>query len=195
MAKTAVSKFLRGIKEESAEKSVVPTEKVEQSISRDNDEYVALRAQIADLEARANVLESGIVIVSGRIYSERALSGNFAKSMNLDGETTPGVQVTYSDKFSTIEADSEAESELRKAVGKRFDELFEEKREISLEKSDDATIQLLLEKLGEEAFAEIFKVKVRIAAKKGFDKIQFELPPQVREIVKQASPSVKVRKG
>ena len=195
MAKvSAISAKLRERSESPKQASAVPTEQAGQSVKQLVDQVVAAKAAMVDAEAAYEIVESQLLGESGRIYAERAEAGNFAKSMNLDGEQSAGVQVVYTDKFSAIEAGSQQEEDLRKAVGKRFEALFEEKRTISLEKTDDATIELLMEKLGEKAFFDIFKIRVQVAAKKGFDEVQFELPAQVRETIKQAKGSVRLRK-
>lgn len=186
-----VSTFLRSNASAPAKKSSVPSESVDTSLV---DRHVAAKIALTDAEAVYAVVDAELLGEAGRIYAERAQAGNFAKSMNLEGAATPGVQVVYTDRFTAVEAGTDQEAQLREAVGNRFDAFFEEKRTLTLEKTDDATIATLIEKLGEETFTAIFKIRVQIAPKEGFDKLQFELPPQVRSIVKQSKASVRLRK-
>lgn len=190
----AVSKLLRSVSQSPAQKSHVPTESVDATVKRASDKVVKTKVAMEDAVAVYTVAEADLLAITSRIYAERAENGKFAKSMNIDGETTAGVQVVYADKFSAIDADSPAEASLREALGSKFDSLFTEKRTVALDKTDDATIELLIEKLGEKLFLEIFKVRVQIAPVEGFDKLQFELPSQVRELVKQSKASVRLRK-
>lgn len=200
MAKvSAISAKLRERSLSPAAKSEVPTESVDKSVQKLADDVVEAKRALIDAEGRYSILEKEMLDQAGRIYADRAEAGHFAKSMNIDGVETQGVQVVYTDKFSAIDVsvNGEAnplESQLRKLVGKRFDSLFEEKRTVQMSKTDDKTIALLMEKLGEEVFFDIFQIRVQVAPVKGFDQIQFELPAQVREIVKQSKASVRLRK-
>lgn len=200
MAKVSkISAMLRAHSVSPACKSEVPTESVDKSVQKLADQVVDAKRALIDAEGRYSILEKEIVEKSDRIYANRAEAGHFAKSMNIDGIETTGVQIVYTDKFTGIDTqvngkDNPQEKNLRKILGKRFDSLFEERRTVSMVKADDKTIDLLVEKLGEDVFLDIFQIRVQIVPSKGFDEAQFELPAQVREIVKQAKPSVRLRK-
>lgn len=145
-----------------------------------------------DAEAAFRAIEGTLLEVANGIYEGRAKEGQFSKSLNFNGAETAGVQVSYQDKFSDLPI--EAEGELRRALGDRFNACFEQKRSISMKITDDETVRMLVEKLGQEVFSKIFEIKISLATKDDMDRRQFELPSAARSLMKQYKASVKLRK-
>jgi hypothetical protein len=185
----SISKLLKGANEAPKKRESSAVEINE--FGKLADEVAATKVAYEDAEAAFRLKESEILEVANHIYSERAKS-EFSKSYNFVGQADPGVQVVYTDRFSDLPAESEPG--LREALGDRYENFFEESRKLELSKTDDATIQLLIKKLGEETFLDIFKIKVAIKAKSDMDRKQFDLPETVRQQLKQAKPGVKLIK-
>jgi hypothetical protein len=141
------------------------------------DKAFSAYVEMKDATAAFKAVEGDVLALTDAEYEKRAKSGDFTKSFNLVGEDTEGVQVVYSDRFSELPIG--AEEELRVHLGDNFNLYFEQKREITLNKTDDATVRLLIKKLGEDVVAELFDIKLSIAAKEGMDRNQFELPEGV----------------
>jgi hypothetical protein len=143
-----------------------------------------------DSKAAFAAVEAQLLDITAVEYEQRATSGEFTKTLNVQGVATSGVQVTYKDMFSAI--DIEEKAELEERLGDRFALFFEEKRVLTLTDTSDAAIQLLLEKLGPETFKQLFEIKVSIGAKGDLDRKQYDIPEDIRPT--QAKASVKVRK-
>jgi hypothetical protein len=184
----SISKLLKGANEVSPVKKGTPTLTGHEQLADDVSQlkYELERAEI-DLQNK----EGQLLAIASSIYAQRAKS-DFSKSFNFAGENSPGVQVVFADKFSEVPATEE--KSLRLVLGAKFDEYFEESRSLALSKTDDATIALLLEKLGEETFLDIFNIKIAVKTKKDMDRKQFDLSEEVRSKIKQAKPGVKVIK-
>jgi hypothetical protein len=151
-----------------------------------------LRAYEALKEAEASFrkVEEEMLTVARKLYEDGARGNNFNGAFNFEGVKTEGVQVVFQDRFTQIPEDSEAV--LRKAVGKKYPEYFQDKRDIALKDPSDEVIEMLMEKLGDN-FDKLFKVKVSITTKPGMDRKQFELCYEARELFNQYKPSVKRR--
>ena len=152
----------------------------------------ALVVDFYDASERLEAAKEDYAAVEGTIinqvsatYKARALSGEFTKSFNLVGDGKK-VQVTFADRFKEIPANDE----IRKSVD-GFSDCFDQARKIELKKTDDETIEHLINVLGPEKFAEIFKVKLTFKTKPGFDQLQFEASSKIRVLAVQYKPSVK----
>ena len=148
-----------------------------------------------DAEATFRALEGQVLDLTNAAYEQRAKSGDFTKSLNLPGSTTPGVQVSYKDQFSPLAIEQEAG--LREQLGdEKFDTYFDQKRELTLVDTSDETIQLLLKKLGPDEFRRIFAIKVTLVTKADMDRKQFDLPEGVAALsgLKQYKPALKILK-
>jgi hypothetical protein len=190
VAGSAVSALLKktATRAETKKKSTVP---VITDFTELADEVSKRKQVLKDAEALYGVAESMLEKHARDLYVAAAESGDFTKSLTFQGGETPGVMVTYQDKFSALPGESE--ETLKKSLTKAdFDMYFEERRQLSLSRTDDATIGLLVEKLGEEVFASIFDVKLTLVPKGDMDRNQFSLPPKVRAMLKQAKASVKL---
>jgi hypothetical protein len=187
---TNVSDFLSGAatpKAKSGKKNGIP--EIEGQGELADRAYNANKA-MKDATATYKALEAQILDVTAEEYEARAGSGDFTKTLNVQGVATPGVQVSYKDAFSDIPI--EEKEALVERLGDRFEQYFEEKRVLTLSDTSDATVKLLLDKLGEDTFRQIFEIKVSIATKADMDRRQFDLPEDVRPA--QYKASVKIRK-
>jgi hypothetical protein len=158
------------------------------------DKVAEAKVNLQDATAVFGSLEGELITHIRQEYEQAAESGDFSKSFNVLGASSDGVQVTFTDRFSAIPGDME--DTLQKSVtGDQYKTLFEEKRVLTLAKTDDDTIKMLVEKLGEKTFSDIFKINVSIAPKKDMDRNQFKLPAEVRSLLNQAKPGVKLIEG
>jgi hypothetical protein len=150
-------------------------------------------------------------------YMRLACAGRFTKTINIAGKDTPGIQVSFQDRFSAIPID--AEEELR-ALDPKFDEHFEQVRsismkqasfddlallmkklgkgiseifQVSLKDTSDKTIDTLVAKLGEQDFTRLFEVALSLKAKEHLDEKLHEVPKAAHGFIKQAKGSVKLR--
>jgi hypothetical protein len=151
--------------------------------------YEAYKAQ-KSAEAEFAALEGQLIEATQAVYEAGARQGGFEKTYNVVGLTTPGCQVVRQDKFKSQPIT--AAKGLKEQLGDKFDQYFEVKRELTVEDPSDATVQLLLAKLGEADFKRIFQIKLTVEAKDDMDRRQFELAEDVRPA--QYKPSVKIRK-
>jgi len=185
-----VSDFLAGnagAAPKKGKKGAIPVVEGQEELA---DRAYKANTEMKDATASYKALEAQILDITAEEYEAMAQSGDFSKTFNVQGVATPGVQVSYKDAFSAIPI--EEKDELQEKLGDRFDTYFEEKRDLSLVDTSDETIQLLLEKLGQDEFRRIFEIKVSIVAKADMDRKQFDLPDDVRPA--QYKASVKIRK-
>lgn len=185
----SISDFLKENNTGSESKSKVPT------VTNRGKEADSIRAALQELDDLTAMVEAKKVEFRAMLveeYAARAQSGDFVKSLNVEGAKTPGVQITWKDQFSQIPVEQEAS--LRAAVGADYEKLFEQNRSISLQQTDDEAIKVLIEKCGPELFKKLFKIKVSIVPKSGMDQKQFGLTEQARSLVKQYEPSIKIIK-
>ena len=152
------------------------------------DEVAAKKQQFKQAETELAVAESQLLEHARAKYEQRAKAGDYSASLTFTGAKTPGVRVSFSDRFNKIPVESK--ERLVEAAGERYSQLFDESRVLTLRKTDDASILHLLKTLGQETFQEFFEVKLEIKPKSGFAQRQFELPDDVRGVVTQYKPSV-----
>lgn len=152
--------------------------------------------EMKDAEAAFKLLEADVLKRTNSEYASHAKKGSFTKSFNLPGSDTPGVQISYSDKFSDL--DKSQEEGLREQLGDRYDSFFEESRTLVLKDTatDDETIQELIAKLGEDMFKRVFNITVKLSVKADMDRKQFELPEGLADLcgLKQNKPTLKIIK-
>jgi len=152
------------------------------------EEFLKTAEKIEKLQEKQTAIESQLIERVRSEYEANGKKGSFCKTYNVKGATKKGVQITFSDKFKSLP--SELKKTLSKA-GKNVAQYFDTKRDIVLSKTDPETVSELLDILGADNFNKYFKVKVATITKKGFDKAQFNLPKEIRSMVKQYKPSVK----
>ncbi len=187
--KVDIESLLRAGNEESAKakKSEIPSITNQEKLADDANE---LLREYAELEQQVQAVKAKLHEVVFPEYTERAKADNFTKSLNLDGSSTQGVQVTYTDRFSEI--DIKHEVQIQKACN--FDQFFERKVSLKLKEQTVESVKDLVALIGPAKFAELFETKYVISCLGDMDRKQFGLPGQVRELLKQAAPSIKVRK-
>jgi hypothetical protein len=189
LAKNAVSALLSAAAAvPKAKKSSVPDVVGFQKVA---DKVRKAYEAFKEAEGEFQVKAAEVVDAAKLLYEKRAKEGAFSKSFNFVGEATPGVQVTFADKFSEIP--QENAPALREALGPEFGKHFEEKRVVVIkpEFTTDEALGKLLKKLGEKDFADYFEAKLTVCAKKDTDRDQFSLPDSVRMLLKQNKPAVK----
>ena len=148
--------------------------------------------EFKDAEASFRAVEGEMLVKTDPIYQENAKANQFSKSLNIDGQETPGIQVSYQDRFSPV--GSEGETELKELLGNKFDSYFDEKRTLKVADTSDQAVEFLIGKLGKETFLKYFEIEVSCVAKKDMDRRQFELSEHERAFLKQYKASVKARR-
>jgi len=147
------------------------------------DELIDLYQTWKDAEASFRSQESDLLQAAKEVYEERFKMQKFAKSFAFLGKVHSAMKVTFKDKFSDLQKNTEPR--LRELLGEKFDSFFEKKREIKLLDTSDETVSLLVEKLGPEKFKDIFQIEVKIKVKPDMDRRQFELPQEIRAMLTQ----------
>ncbi|GJQ43856.1 MAG: hypothetical protein JETCAE03_33540 [Ignavibacteriaceae bacterium] len=161
----------------------------EDSIKDAVDNFIEKTRQYKDMKAELELLEQEISVKSNEWYANQKGEAN---SVKYAGGNGGAVLVTYKDAFSKIS--KEVSDEIEKKMKDKFDNFFKEKRTIQLKETatDNDTIDFLLQALGETKFVEIFDVEVATVPVDGMDKKQFELPAEVRGLIKQFKPAFRV---
>ena len=148
------------------------------------------KQQFKQAETEKEMADEAIIEVARREYETRTRGGGFTKAISFPGATTPGVQVSFMDKWRDLPID--LKPAIVGEVGpEKFSMLFEEHRRLTLKKTDDETIRFLLDTLGGDVFQDIFEIAVVLHPRSGFDQRQFELSDHVRQLAGQYKPSVK----
>lgn len=150
------------------------------------------RAYVAQRDAKAefDALESQM-LEKVRVNYEAGANRTFAKTLNVAGHDTPGVQVSFKDAFTKIPIDREPF--LKAELGNDYDRFFVQKREISLLDTSDDTVALLLSKLGPEEFKRLFDIGLSVQCRPDMDRNQFLLPKNVRDCLVQYKGATKAR--
>ncbi len=159
------------------------------------DKVINLKKELEDLEVAYAATESELINVAYEKYDEERKNRRYSNSIIAEGKETNGAAIIFSDKFSNLPIEMEAE--LRKK-DPRYDDHFVEVRKLEVKRDNGKTIsdELIgkimeaLEKAGLD-FDEIFNVKVEIGTKKGLAERFNELPENVKGILKQAKPSIR----
>ncbi len=152
------------------------------------DNFLKLKDKIDKLQQEQEQLEAQLIQRARQEYENNARMQEFCKTYNVTGNKYKGLQITFSDKFKSLPL------ELQKTLiksNKQLAKYFDTKRDIKLSKTDPETVSELLNILGADKFNKYFTVKVYTVTKSGFDKVQFTLPDEIRNVVQQYKPSVK----
>ena len=179
-----VSSFLKKVSKPDAPKKGSSVPSVQVITPEQADSLANLKQAYNDAESRFRVAEGDALKAVRSAYRDRAISGDFSKSINIDGEETPGVQFSFQDRFGAIV--KEDADVLREELGSAFEKHFEERRVLTLKSTDDAAIEKLLGKLGEKLFQELFEVQLPVHAKPGMDKEQFSFSDKAQAILEKA---------
>jgi histone H3/H4 len=156
------------------------------------DKVADMKKQVADMEVLYKLLSAELSEKAFQIY-DSVREKNYSSSIFAEGKTSNGLMVVYSDKFSALPV--ELEADLRKKDSK-YDDHFVEVRDLKVKKDagktiSDETIEKLMKALGEDEFAKIFEVNIAIGAVKGMAEKLNELPEEIKDLLKQAAPSVR----
>jgi hypothetical protein len=174
------------------------TAEVNPEIQTKVDQFVANKAELKRLEAEQKTIEETIIGHVRPQQDEMAYCGSFTKSLAVPGVNTAVTYVTM-DKFS-VPQDEAALDEIKKLVGKRFDDMFETRRSITMKKTaieDEITINKIAtacEKAGLNV-GDIFDVGDKVTAKDNLDRKQYDLTKKqldvFRTLVRQTKPALK----
>ncbi|HBD95354.1 MAG TPA: hypothetical protein DC057_14395 [Spirochaetia bacterium] len=155
---------------------------------KDVDDYIAKNKDFKNAKVAMEIAEEAITLKSKVWYADQKGERNSVKFMGTLGT----VLVTYKDAFLKISA--EISQQLKSILGNKFENFFKEKRIIKLKETatDDQTITLLLNKLGEEKFLEIFDIEIVTVTNEDMDRKQFQLPEDARNLINQFKASLRV---
>ena len=176
----------------------MPVSKV---VAKSIDDFVAIKAQIVSATADLANLEIGIIAHLQELQDKMAYEGDFEGSLRAEG-LIKEIIITYvtSDKF-TVPQDEASLAELKRLLGKTYDDLFEIKRVVTMKKEALKNEDLLnkivavCEKSG-MALNEAFEVGDKVVAKKGLNQKQYSVIPKdklpiFRTLVKQNKAALK----
>jgi hypothetical protein len=192
--KQDIDSFLKGqnTKKETTSKSKVP---LNNDFGTFADEVYTAVQEAHDAQTIADAKKKEAIEKARTLYESRALAGEFSKSINFEGVETNGIQVTFKDEFR-IEKEGVAvdEDEVVGLIGQElFNKYFEQRRKIVVKATDNASIVIFREKLGDALFNQLFEVSLSIGCKSDMDRKQFEAPQEVKGLLKQVGSTVKTR--
>ena len=178
--------------------SVKVAAEVTPTIKKNVDLFVKNKAQIKALEADQITLESTIIEHVRPQQDSLAYSGNFTKSLVVEGITSSVNFVTV-DKFS-VPQDEDVLKELHKLLGAKYDNFFQTKRTIAL-KEAVVKNEVMLNKIAavcEKAgmpISDLFDVGDKVVAADALDEKQYALDQAklevFRSLVRQNKPSLR----
>lgn len=148
------------------------------------DDVLTKKSNLDDAKAMYEVAENGLLTHSDEWYRSKKGQETSVKFKGTKGFIT----TSYKNMFLKIPYENK--EVLEQLCGDKFDDYFEEKRVIKMKDTTDEMIGLLIEKLGED-FANIFDVNLEIKPTGRMNELQFLLPTEVRNYVKQYKASVK----
>lgn len=187
MAKLSISdKLKKASTSKKSDKPILPNMK--QLV----DQTVQMKKELEDLTQQYASTEGALIDEAKKVYAEARTKKEYSPSILCEGNKTSGCMVIFSDKFSNLPLESEAE--LRK-LDKEYDKHFVEARKLEVKRTgktiSDEIIEKLMKALGDDEFAEIFNVKQEIGTVKGLAERYDELPKQVQDMLTQAKASVR----
>ena len=160
------------------------------------DKYVDLDKKFKQLESDLAQTGEAIANTARVVYDAERKNFNYVTSIECPGANTNGVLVINPDRFCGI--DIEMEGTL-KGLDPDYDKHFVEVRDVKVKKDafadktiSDATIQKLVNALGEEEFTRIFDISVKIGTQKGLAEKWDTVPDAVKPFVKQVKSSIRV---
>lgn len=148
------------------------------------DNFISAKEEFKNAEASLEIATANVLDISSQWYSGQK---GYDSSVKLKG-TTELITASYRNQFTGIDYDKK--DELEQELGEDFGKFFTEKRDITLLKTDDETIEKLITMLGDD-FAEIFDVRLTLKVNERMNELQFDLPESVKPFVKQYKASVK----
>ena len=158
------------------------------------DIVITTKAQIKAATAELAAAETEIINHVKPQYAELARSGNFTKSLNVEGNEGD-VLFVASDKFSAPKENESVEA-LQKLLGKKYGTFFSDERTITVKKdvikdrAKIAQIEEVFNKAGLDV-GDFFDVFDTLKANKGLDVKQFELTEKKLEVFQTLAPQAK----
>lgn len=165
-------------------------------IAREVDNYNRAKKDKIDAENRMFSAGEEIIHYAKKIQDADGYNGDFHNSYQMEGtHKDSSIKVIFTNKFSINHDD---ETQIRRIVGRRFDDLFEIKHSVILREEVFKEPELqeeLMKRMGGR-FAAFFTAVAELKVRKGFSKnIYTWLKPRVlqnlRIYVRQARPSLK----
>jgi len=160
------------------------------------DKYVELNKKFTQLESDLAQTGEAIANKARMVYDAERSAFNYQTSIECPGNATAGVLVINPDRFCGI--DIEMEGTLR-GLDPDYDKHFCEVRDVKVKKDafsdktiSDATLKVLIDKLGEAEFTRIFEISVKIGTQKGLAEKWDTVPAAVKPFVKQVKSSVRI---
>lgn len=194
-ATSAVSNVLRKANKAGATKTAKKNHVRLENESTLVDKVAELKQELADLETKYEQTEQQLIDRARVLYDAERQANNYQTAIECEGNKTNGLMVVFADKYLALPV--EMEDDLKK-VDPKYDQHFLELREIKVKKDafadktvSDSTIKLLIDKLGEDKFTEIFDITVKIGTVKGLASIIDSVPTAARGLLTQAKPSVR----
>lgn len=173
--------------------SKVPEMAVNNKLATMVDVVVKLKKEMKDAKTKYETVEAQLVSAVQPQYASTAADRHqiFSKSIKLVGNGSNKVMVSWSDSFSIIPMDCAG---ALRAADKQFDDHFVEQRTLTVKDTmtDDKSIAELVNLLGVKKFEKFFDIKLGLATKEGMDRMQFQLAEEVKCVLKQRAPSVKI---
>lgn len=156
------------------------------------DQTVQMKKELEDLNQQYSATEGQLIQEAYKVYDEARKKKEYSPSILCEGTKTDGCMVVFSDKFSNLPIESEAD--LRK-LDKDYDRHFVEARKIEVKKTGktipDEAINKIMKLLGDDLFFEVFNIKQEIGTQKGLAEMYDELPQAIKDMLTQAKASVR----
>lgn len=157
------------------------------------DLYIKKNQALKNAKTELELSEQPLIAFGKSWYNNLKGTSNSVKYIGESGS----ILITFKDAFTKIS--KEVADQLKSILKNKFNNYFKEKRTIAIKASiteDDKNyvkiIEFLLEKLGEEKFLEIFDVELVTVPIEDFDKKQFEVSEDVRNLVQQYKPALRI---
>jgi len=168
------------------------------------DDFITAKAKYDDA---GDVLKKLKTTIGNHVkpqYQKLGRTGQFTKTLTLDGTTqivdgkpvTGSLDVSFKDSFS-IPQDEPTLAEIKKVIGKRYDEFLGTVRVASLDPDvlkNDELVNKIVETLAAAGITDVFSVTDRVVAKEGLDKGINELDEAklavLLTLIKQDAPSI-----
>jgi len=181
----------------SVKKSSVSTiPDVPENVEKAAEKVVELKVEIKEKEAELESKGKIVTDFCGDVQDRQGFKGLFSKSYYVPAGKFG--QLLYSTR-NMYKISPESEADIKKLLGKAYDELIQKKITVTLKEGvlDNETLTAELESLLGDKFDKFFDVTPKLVAKEDFDKDIFrvvktpEKLSEVRTVVEPYKPSLK----
>jgi hypothetical protein len=174
------------------------TAQVNDEVKAAVDQAITNKAQVKLLEAETKKAE---LVIIEHVYPQQEIAareGNYCKSFTVEGNDGTLTYTTI-DKFS-VPKEEDVEEEIRKLLGKEFDNYFRTLRTVKFTEEamqDKNLINDMVAVAQEHKYEvpDVFTIVDELTTKKGMDESQFKLPKAklaaLRTLIKQYKASLK----